>query len=322
VIPATIPPSGARRPIPLDSEQNPSGSKKRLLACRPNTRLLHRAANIIATIPLCSLIVLSISTASAIPSAPVSSISARTLGPTSDLDGNATSYASCLRVVQADARIDTYRNATSSGVEAVFSNGSRDYFPYASCVKPIHPDDYPIILAIGLSPTFVAAENGSLFSYYDFDTFSYLYSGLNYTQSSFYLYNGTLVDVCGSYMPWFTKSMTVAVPFNSTGNGLDLSKMIVLSGGYGPIATCTIRVTTTFSSTTITVNSTSRSSGVYPSNSTVKTTPPNTAVKTGSSFPFESASLAVVVVAVTSLATVFLLARSRRRGDASASQSS
>ena len=235
------------------------------------------------------MIVISISTLSPIPSAPVSSISARTLGPASDLDGNATSYASCLRVVPADARIDIYRNATGSGVEAVFSNGSRDYFPYASCVRPIHPDDYPFILAIGLSPMFVAAENGSLFSYYNFDTFSYLYSGINYTQSSFFLYNGTLVDVCGSYLPWYTKSMLVAVPFNSTGNGLELSKMIVLSGGYGPIGTCTVTASTTFSSTTITVNSTSRSSAVYPSNSLVKTTPPNTTVKTGTSFPLESA---------------------------------
>lgn len=254
---------------------------------------MHSAASLVTTIPLCALIALSISPASAIPSAPASSSSARTLGPTNDPGDNATSYASCLRVVPADARIEPYRNATSSGVETVFSNGSRLDFPYASCLKPIHPDVYPLVLAIGSSPDFIAAENGSLFSYYDFGTFSYMYEGLNYTQSSFYLYNGTLVDVCGSYTPWFTESMIVAVPFNSTSGGFDLSKMLILQGGYGPISTCT---------TTVIVNS------------TVNATSSNTAIGTGSSFPFESASLAVVVVVLAGLSAVFVLARSRLGG--------
>src|ERR1700752_687991 len=74
-------------------------------------------------------------------------------------------YAQCLQQVPYDVKVSLSLNFTHIGYYAKFPNGTEILYPGTSCLRPIYPNLYGEILEIGDNPSFIALENGSLYSF-------------------------------------------------------------------------------------------------------------------------------------------------------------
>ncbi len=182
-------------------------------------------------------------------------------------------YAQCLQEVPYDVKVGSYLNFTDSGYYAKFSNGTEILYPDTSCVRPVYHDLYGSILAIGDNPQFISLENGSLYSFQTSATPN-LFQNLTTILSScsvfgsvtvpggsveclsnqmlnFFLYNGVILDGCGSPYPDFTGWIEVYLPVNSTTGELDFTNVLVhQNGAFGGVFMCTTTITDYESTTT------------------------------------------------------------------------
>jgi hypothetical protein len=198
-------------------------------------------------------------------------------------------YAQCVQEVPYDVKIGSYGNFQAAGYSATFPNGTKILYPDTSCVRPVYPNLYGVVLAIGDNPSFIALENGSLYSFSTIGSPNpFLLQNLTTETTScrsgstkvpggqvecfageplyFFLYNGTILNGCGSPYPDFSGSIQVQVPVNSTTGELDTTNIIAQQQGpFNGIFMCTTTtIITRTSSSTVTVsqNETSSSSTV------------------------------------------------------------
>jgi hypothetical protein len=249
-------------------------------------KYLSGAKNVAGVLPVGILILFSLSAA-----ASSTSSSSSTSSQAANQSNEANSYAQCLREVPYNVTIKEYSNYTSGGFAAIFPNGTEVLFPYASCVRPLHPNDYSIVLAIGSNPEFIAAENGSLYSFEGGIPTDQVGNTVNGTSTcryasitifttggsnqsgpaesvecksssylNFFLYNGQMLKGCDGPYADFDGWLQVGVFYNSTG-GVDTSNIEAQqNGAFGGeflcVLTTTLPVISSQSNRTLTLNST------------------------------------------------------------------
>jgi hypothetical protein len=192
-------------------------------------------------------------------------------------------YAGCLQEVPYDVKIGLPPNASVSDYAATFPNGTEVIYPYTSCVRPVYPNLYGVVLAIGDNPRFIALENGSLYSFSTIGSANpFLLQNLTTGNSSckygstvvpggavecyageilsFFLYNGRILNGCGSPYPDFSGWIQVQVPVNSTTGQLDTANIVAEQlGPFNGQFLCTTQTTlpqTTTTTVTITPTTT------------------------------------------------------------------
>jgi hypothetical protein len=238
-------------------------------------------------------------------------------------------YAQCLQEVPYDVKIGSYENFQAAGYSATFPNGTKILYPDTNCVRPVYPNLYGVVLAIGDNSSFIALENGSLYS---FSTISspnpFLLQNLTTETTScrsgstkvpggpvecfageplnFFLYNGTILNGCGSPYPDFSGWIQVQVPVNSTTGELDTTNIVAQQqGSFNGIFMCTTTVTTTIitptSSSTVTVSQHETSVATLPH-------------RNGNNINFEEALLVALIFAACIIG-VAVLAWRRRSSD-------
>ena len=210
--------------------------------------------------PFALLAAALISTGLAAPYASAqSSIATASTSSTASTGG---SYASCLLEVPYNVTIGSYDNSYGYGVSATFPNGTEILFPYPNCMRPVHPDMYQVILDIGNNASFIAAENGSLYSWGGFPSYEELINNTYnisppdicrsgsvttpqgtecYSQNYlwFFLYNGRMLQGCDGPYADFNGWLDVHVAINST-DGVDTSHIEVEQlGAFDGIFLCT-----------------------------------------------------------------------------------
>jgi hypothetical protein len=184
-------------------------------------------------------------------------------------------YAQCLQEVPYDVRIGSYGNFQAAGYSATFPNGTKVLYPDTSCLRPVYPNLYGVVLAIGDNPSFIALENGSLYSFSTIGSPNpFLLQNLTTETTScrngstkvpggqvecfagesldFFLYNGTILNGCGSPYAAFTGWIQVQVPVNSTTGELDTTNIVAQQNGPfggGLLCTSVTTITRTSSST-------------------------------------------------------------------------
>ncbi|MGA2199507.1 MAG: hypothetical protein ABSG45_06175 [Nitrososphaerales archaeon] len=137
----------------------------------------------------------------------------------------------------------------SNGSVVQFANGTEISFPFFSCLRAVHPYDYGIVLSIAANPKFIAAENGSVYTYAggpggDTQYFSVngtatctttsydngspeIYGCFRTTGVLFTLYSKTeTVSGCGLTEPKELGEIQVNLPISPTG-GLNVSNLTV-----------------------------------------------------------------------------------------------
>jgi hypothetical protein len=276
-----------------------------------------RASLTLAFVALSFAASLEVTTVSASPNPPASTAS------------SSEPYAKCLQEVPYDVEIGTYDNSYGMGMSATFPNGTEILYPYPNCERPIYPDMYQVVLGIGDNPTFIAAENGSLYSFGDgamliTDLTNKTYNAIfgcslgNVTLPDgstecyaenylwFFLFNGIALKGCDGPFQDFSGWLQVRVAINST-DGVDTAHIKVEQlGPFDGEFLCTTTTSipqSTSSSTTMTASAGSRAF----SEVTIKTTVTVTSASGRFSWTalYEVAGVAVVFM----IATGYLVAR-------------
>ena len=176
----------------------------------------------------------------------------RTASATTILTMQQSVQGVCLREVPQSATIAPSYNSTTegypgSGYTVTYSNGTRQFFPRASCPVPVDPAHYRVDSIVEANPEFISAEHGFVYEAYPFDdlgpdsynftggTYTCTVSGPNgttartcteYTTLTFDLYSGQKIFGCGG-SNWIYERLgeiQVQIPLNATG-GLELSQM-------------------------------------------------------------------------------------------------
>ena len=240
-------------------------------------------------------------------------------------------YAQCLQEVPYDVKVGSYLNFTDSGYYAKFPNGTEVLYPDTSCVRPVYPDLYGDVLAIGDNPRFISLENGSLYSFLNVGSPSLLQNLTTILSScsvfgsvtvpggsveclsnqilDFFLYNGIILDGCGSPYRDFTGWIEVYLPVNSTTGQLDFTNVLVQqNGAFGGVFMCTT-TTTSYASTT---TDSTVSPTVSPTVSQNQTSPAILPHRSGP-FNFEDA-LPIALIFALCITGLAVIASRRRSG--------
>ncbi|MGH9920142.1 MAG: hypothetical protein ACRD6W_14915, partial [Nitrososphaerales archaeon] len=185
-----------------------------------------------------------------------------------------------------DVKVGESVNYTVAEYIATFPNGTRLLYPFTSCLRPVYPNVYPVVLAIGDNPSFIALENGSLYGFSDVGSPTLLQGLQNLTQAQvsslcetygsktvpggtvdcyapdylyFFLYNGRILDGCGSPYPDFNGSIEFYPAVNSTSGQLDLTNITVQQNGASSgyfLCITTSTTTATITEAPVTANTT------------------------------------------------------------------
>lgn len=135
-----------------------------------------------------------------------------------------------------------------------FGNGTTVAFPENSCPQPVYPQLYSLASVVVQSPSFIAAENGSLFLVEapGISMISNSSQGISSVVIYFAHWSNQTYS-CGTYSLKLLGLLQVSIPYNQTSGTYDFSNMMVYSASRGsPMFTCIYMPTTVATVTTVT----------------------------------------------------------------------
>ncbi len=133
-----------------------------------------------------------------------------------------SNFPMCLEEVPNSTSITQFRNSTFQGYQAIFANGTRDYFPQDSCPVLVPPVLYNLTLTIESNPSFITAEGGGAYRLQPTPTIISNATG-KFEAVSFSLFSGWTIHPCGNgTSPWAFEEvfeLVLVLPVDSaTGN--------------------------------------------------------------------------------------------------------